>query len=74
MNVQAMLAFAFLTAGASAMANEGDFDSNLMQLAAQGQSHLELFGLANSSTVSGNLESAPTPQRGTIQKRRLPII
>ena len=68
MNVRAMRAFAFLAAGAAAMANEGDFDSNLMQLAAQGQSQLELLGIANSSSVSGNHKSAPTPQRASTQR------
>jgi len=68
MNVRAMRAFVFLAAGAAAMANEGDFDSNLMQLAAQGQSQLELLGLANSSSVSGNHEPAPTPQRATTHR------
>ena len=63
-----MRAFVFLAAGAAAMANEGDFDSNLMQLAAQGQSQLELLGLANSSSVSGSHESAPTSQRATSQR------
>lgn len=38
MNVQAMLAFVFLTAGAATKANEGVFDSNLMQLAANSSS------------------------------------